>query len=164
MTDKKIFSNYIVESLDDRTHSTYARVTVKAPGGDVTVDPIGLPLIFDDTDAFVLYENTSDISALTNDSTLPDGSPVCIMAGPAAGAGVRQDVTITAAGVEMTVMFRDGTAVMDRMDYGLLDVNGVVATGTTPALAAKQAEFKLQLEKQRVKDVAEAVAADPKLV
>jgi hypothetical protein len=163
MTDRKIYSNYIVESLDDRTHSTYARVTLKNAGGTIVVDPVGLPVMSDSAGAFKLYDNGDDISAVTA-STLPDGSPVAILVGSARGAGVHDDLTVTAAGVEVTVMFRDGHAVFDNIDFGLLTTSGVIATGLTAANAGEQTAFKLQLEKQRVKNVEKAVAADPKLV
>lgn len=164
MTDRKIFSNYIAECNNDRTHSTYARVIVKNAGGDVVVDPIGYPVISDNAGAFKLYANTDDIAAVTS-STLPDGSPVGIIVGGARGAGINQtDETITAAGTSMTVLFRDATAVFDSINYGLTDVDGVIATGATEADAGEKAAFALQLEKQRVKNLELAPAADPKFV
>lgn len=163
MTDRKIYSNFIVESLDDRTHSTYARVTLKNAGGDITIDPVGLPVMSDSAGAFKLYDN-GDVIASVTASTLPDGSPVAILAGTGRGAGVHDDLVVTAAGVEVTVMFRDGTAVFENLDYGLLDTSGVIATGLTAADAGEQTAFELQLEKQRVVKVVKAVAADPKLV
>jgi hypothetical protein len=163
MTDRKIFSNYINEYAEDRTASSFARVTLKHADADTTIDPLGLAVISDDAGAFIFYENTSDISAVTS-SALPDGSPVGIVVGTAEGAGMHSDITVTAAGVEVTVMFRDGTALFENIDWTVADTSGTPATGVTAALTAKQDEFTLQLEKQRVKGLTKAVAVDPKYV
>ena len=163
MTDRKIYSNYVVENANDRTNSSWARVTLKHADADTTIDPIGQPVVSDNAGAMIFFENTTDLSLVTS-SPLPDGSKVGVVVGTARGAGVHPDATVTAAGIEVTVMFRDGHMVMDNIDWAVLDTSGVAATGVTAALAAKQTEFRLELEKQRVKNVAKAVAADPKLV
>lgn len=163
MTDRKIYSNYINGNKEDRTSSSFARVTLKHADADVTVDPLGLPVISDSAGAFVFYENGSDISAVTA-STLPDGSPVAIVVGTAEGAGMHDDLTVTAAGVEVTVMFRDGTAQFGNIDWTVETTAGVAATGVTAALTTKQAEFTLQLEKQRVVELESATTVTPKFV
>lgn len=158
MTDRKIFSNYINAFAEDRTASSFARVTLKHADADAVMDLIGQPVISDSAGAFIFYENTSDISAVTA-STLPDASPIGIIVGNAYGAGSHDATTVTAAGIEVTVMFRDGTAIFDNIDWVCAP-----AVGVTAALTTKQTQFTVQLEKQRIVDLKKSVAADPKFV
>jgi len=163
-TTRKIFSNYVNSFQDDRTMSSFARVTVKNAGGNAIVDPVGLPVISDSLGAFVPYANGADITAVTA-STLPDESPVAVIVGPAHGAGMNtHDVTITAAGTEVTVMYRDAVIKGDNIDWAWLDTAGVAATGVTAADATEQADFITQLEVQRVKNLTSAEVVDPSYV
>ncbi len=163
MTDRKIYSNYVNEVANDRTSSSFARVTLLHPDANVTVDPIGLAVISNNAGAFVFYENGSDIALVTS-SALPDGSPIGIVVGTAEGAGISPNLTVTPAGVEVTVLFRDATVISSNIDWTVQTVAGTAATGVTAALAAKQAAFVTQLEKQGVKQLAKAAPAAPKFV
>ena len=163
MTDRKIYSNYVAGSAEDRTSSSFARVTLKHADANVTVDPIGLPVISNNAGAVVFYENGSDIAAVTS-SPLPDGSPIGIVVGNAEGAGIHPDTVVTAAGVEVTVMFRDATAIFDAIDFKVLTTAGTAATGVTEAVTTKLAAFKTQLEKQGVVELKRATTVTPSFV
>ncbi len=163
MTTRKIFSNYVVETAQDRTNSSYARVTLKNAGGTVVIDPVGLPVMASAADAVKLFDGGDDL-ALVTASPLPGGAKVGIVVGSARGAGVSDDVTVTAAGVEVTVLFRDAHVVFDNIDFGLKTTAGVIATGLTQASGPEQTAFRNELEKQSVKNVAKSPAAAPKLV
>lgn len=163
MTDRKIYSNYVAGSAEDRTASSFARVTLKHADADVTVDPLGLPVISNNAGAVVFYENGSSIAGVTS-SPLPDGSPIGIVVGSAEGAGIHPNIVVTTAGVEVTVMFRDGTAIFDNIDFKVLTTAGTAATGVTEAVTTKLTDFKTQLEKQSVKELKKATTVTPSLV
>lgn len=163
MTDRKIYSNFVTESAQDVPASSFARVTLKHPDANVTIDPVGLAVISDNAGAFVFYENGSSIALVTS-SALPDGSPIGIVVGTAEGAGVHPNLTVTAAGVPVTVVYRDASVQHSNIDWSVLTTAGTAATGVTAALTAKQNEFKLQLEKQRVKNVGSATTVTPTFV
>ena len=157
-TFRKFVSDYVSEDFaTPSSRPSFATVTLK--GADEVVDPIGLPVIWDDTDSFVFYKEASNISALTTESDLPDGSVVGIVVGAIEGFGHNEaDVTVPAAGVSVTIMYRDGV-VLDNLDFLLTQVDGSV--DAAPALAAKQAAFKTQLEKQGLVVQAVATTVDP---
>lgn len=157
-TFRKFVSEYVAEDHSSAAaRPSFATVTLK--GGDEVIDPIGLPVIWDDTDSFVFYKEASDISALTTESDLPDGSVVGIVVGDINGFGHNnEDVTVPAAGVKVTIMYRKGT-VLDNIDFLLTQTSGSVEG--SPALTAKQAAFKTQLEKQDIVVKGVASAADP---
>lgn len=157
-TFRKFVSEYVAEDHSSpAARPSFATVTLK--GGDEVVDPIGLPVIWDDTDAWEFFKEASDIASLATESDLPDGSVVGIVVGDVNGFGHNsENVTVTAAGVKVTIMYRKGT-VLDNIDFNLTDVEGGV--DAAPALAATQAEFKTQLEKQDIVVKGVASAADP---
>lgn len=159
-TYRKFVSNYVIEDISSASaRPAFASVNLK--GADQVIDPIGLPVIWDGTDSFVFYKEASDISALTTESSLPDGSLVAVVVGDKRGFGENTlDVTVPSAGVTVTVMFRDGV-VVDNLDFDITEVDGSV--DAAPALAAKQAAFKTQLEKQRVVVKSVAITAEPSL-
>ena len=161
-TTSRYFSNYIAEHADDRTLSSFARVTVTA-ASDTEIDPIGQPVIATSATQMTFYDNGDDISAVTA-SPLPDGSKVGIIVGPADGAHLSNvnPTTITAAGVEMTVMFRNGVGKGDNYDWSVVDTSG--APSVTPANAAEQAAFIAELEAQRVYNLESAEIVDPSYV
>lgn len=146
-TYRKFISDYVLEDHSSATaRPSFATVTLK--GADEVIDPVGLPVIWDNTDSFVFYKNASDISALTTESDLPDGSVVGIVVGALEGFGHNEkDVTVPAAGVKVTIMYRDGV-IAGNIDYALTQVDGSV--DAAPALAVKQAAFEKQLEKQDI--------------
>lgn len=165
-TERKRYSNYVVSTQRTVLNNQCSkRVTVKAAGTDAIVDPIGLPVVWDDTDSFIPWENGSDLSLLTTEPDGLGGALVGIIVGSSEGEGQNlDDITVTAAGVQMTVLFRDATIIGDNIDWAWLDVDGVAANGVTAALTAKQLEFTNQLEKQRINVVDKATVVDPSYV
>lgn len=120
--------------------------TVNAEAATDTVEePIGIPLVWDNTaSAFVRYVD-QDISAVTG-SPLPDGSPVAISVGDRRGAGFNTtDVTLGTTPVQLTALYRDA-----QVDYAGVDFGAA----TTPNIN----EFKQAMEEQRVVEVAAASA------
>lgn len=149
----KIFSNYVTNTLDDRTHSSCERVTVKSASA-TEIHPFGVPVISDGAGSFKLYEATDDIATVAAAaSSLSDGSPIAVLVGDATGMGqYTEDLKLDATGVEATVVYRDAT-VVDNLDWSL--------TGTPAEIEAAKAAFYLQLQKQRVKVVSLGVVANP---
>ena len=156
-TTRKFVSKYVSEDFETAvTRPSFATVLVK--GASQVIDPIGLPVISDSAGAFVFYKEASSIPAVTT-STLPDGAPIGIIVGSKEGFGHNYDnVTVTAGGVYMTVMFREGVVIQDQIDFAITTVTGTV--DAAPALSTKQAAFKLQLEKQGIflKDKATSIS------
>lgn len=116
----------------------FERVTVHA-AANTKVSPLGTPVVWNATnDRFELLADGYTIPA--EDSTLPNGAPVAIAVGAAQGVGFnKDDVTVTAAGTELTVLFRGAAAIVgDAIAY---------ASGVQ---AATKAVFEKQLEKQGV--------------
>lgn len=157
-TYRRFVSDYVAEDHSSpAARPAFATVTLK--GADEKIDPIGFPVIWDDTDSFVFYKEASDIAALTTESDLPDGSPIGIVVGDNRGFGENtRDVTVPAAGVTVTIMFREGT-ILNNINFSITQVDGT--EDAAPALAAKQAAFKTQLEKQRIVVKGVADVADP---
>lgn len=154
-TYRKFVSNYVIEDFETNTsRPSFATVTLKGAGE--VVDPVGLPVISDGAGAFVFFKEASDIAG-TAASALPNGAKVGIVVGDSAGFGHNSfDVTAVAGGVPVTIMYREGV-VVDNIDFSIKQTNGSVEA--SPALAAKQAAFKAELEKQGlfVAPVAETV-------
>lgn len=81
----------------------YALVDVKGSGD---IEPIGTPVVWDDTDAFEVYVD-QDITALTTNSTLPNASPIGVTVGTYEYIGSNEaDVTLSATATKMWVLFR----------------------------------------------------------
>lgn len=161
-TTRKFYSDYVVETRPNTLDNQCSkRATVKAPGADIVVDPVGFPVVFDGADSYIPLENTTDIAGTTAPS-ISDGGLVGIVVGAATGEGHNEaDVTITSAGVEMTILFADATIVEDAIVWGFEDVDGTAGDGVTAALAAKQAEFLTYLAAQRVFAKSKATVVDP---
>ena len=157
-TFRKFVSNYVAEDFETATsRPSFATVVVK--GASQVVDPIGLPVISDSAGAFVFYKEASNIATVTA-STLPNGSPIGIIVGAKEGFGHNtENVTVTAGGVNMTVMYRDGVVLGDNIDFAITQTTGTV--DGAPALSAKQIAFKLQLEKQGVVLKSKAATTTP---
>lgn len=141
----------LVKAFDKMGHQqgvvvSFATVDVK---GSTTIEPIGTPLVWNNTtSAFEVYV-AQDISAVAGTPALPDGSPICVTVGTKEGHGVnRADVTLTSTATPMTVMFRSGAVVNEGIEWGT-------------AVAGDQAEFVLQLEKQGVVVIDAATTATP---
>ena len=159
---RKFLGNYVI-SKDEKTLENQCSAVVTVKGADEVVDPIGLPVIWDDTDSFEFYDNSSDISALTTEPDGLGGAVVGIVVGDSRGEGLNEfDVTVPAAGVPMTVLFRDAVVNGDNIDWSVTDVDG--AASVTPAAGAVITAFTNQLEKQRVNVKSSATEVDPTYV
>lgn len=135
-----------------------ARVMVSAVGSDLSLDPIGTPLIYSiaDGNTFVPFVDQSPTAADALGSSLPNQSPVCLVLGPAKGAGMGDGPIVIADGdsVELTVLFRGNFTVKRAgIDYA-----------TAAVSAPRQADFELQLEKQNISVKAAAQTVDPSFV
>lgn len=152
---RKQYSEFVKQTghmeTDGAGNFYFARTDVQSIGGgaDETVEPIGIPVIWNNTDGqFEQYDGTITVAAaLANDSVLPDGAVCGFIVGPAAGKGLNEeDVVLTAAGTEVTVLFRGDAFIVDK---------GI--TWHAGADAGEQALFLKQIEKQ---DIAVQVNAD----
>jgi len=145
-TDNKYLSELIAGPVpfvsSDHANFYTARVDIYANGADLDLDPVGTPLVYDAAAGggnFVPYI-AQDISLVTT-SSLPDESPVCLLIGPATGAGsASSNITVTdGSSLEVTVLFRGPIAV----NQDGMDLTGIAAGDVT--------EFVAQLEKQAVR-------------
>lgn len=118
--------------------------TVDAEAATDTVeDPIGTPLVWNNTNSSFERYLAQDISAVTG-SPLPDESPVCVSIGDRRGAGFNTtSVTLGTTAIQLTAFYRDG-----QISYGGVDFGAATDENIT--------EFKVQMEKQRVAEVASA--------
>ncbi len=158
-TDNKYLSELVsgpvpFESSDHANFYT-ARVVVEAitGGGDLSLDPVGTPLVYDPVNTVFVPYVAQDISAVTT-SSLPDESPVCILIGPQEGAGLASENIAIAedATATVTVLFRGPMAIKDDgMAWGAIT-------------SQNQIEFRAQLEKQEVRVKAATTAVTPSFV
>lgn len=126
----------------------YALVDVKGSGD---VNPLGLPVVWNGTDAFEVYL-AQDISA-TGASSLPNEAPVGVTVGSYEGVGANfEDTTLSATATKMWVAFRGEGAVK----------NAGIQWGA--ATSGDQDEFRVQLEKQGLAVVYPVAAANPSFV
>lgn len=135
-----------------------ARVMVSAVGSDLSLDPIGTPLISSVLagNTFIPFVDQDPTDADAQGSSLPNQSPVCLVLGPAKGAGMGDGPIVIADGesTEVTVLFRGNFTVKKAgIDY-------VTAAVSAPS----QADFELQLEKQNISVKAAAQTVDPSFV
>lgn len=157
-TDRKKVSDYVSELRKGKTFDQCVRRVTVANATDVTIDPIGMPVIWDDTSDYEFYTNASDISGLVTPPA--NGLKVGIVVGTDQGFGVNEDtVTVGAAGVELSVLFKDAVVVSEMIDWSVTDVDGVA--GVTPAAGAVQTAFLDQLEIQDVQAKTQADTTDP---
>ena len=125
----------------------YALVDVK---GSTTIEPIGTPVVWNNTDAFTPYI-AQDVTALTTDSTLPNEAPVAVTVGTYEYVGANEaDVTLTTTATKMWVMFRGPAGVKEE---------GI--EWNAGSNAAAQAAFRVLMEKAGVAVVASASLAAP---
>ena len=127
-----------------------------------TVEPMGIPVIYDSvTNAWVIYNtNDEDIAAAitANDSTLPDHAPIAVVVGNKFGVGFNpEDVTLDvdggAAPITVVAFFRGANnagVVFEGIDF----TAGGVTTGD-------QAAFRSQLEKQGIMVIDNAEVITP---
>lgn len=123
--------------------------TVNAEAASSTTEePIGIPMIWDNTaSAFVRYV-AQDIAAVitANNSPLPNKAPLLISIGDRRGAGFNTtDVTLSTTPVQLTGLYRDAQVSYAGVDFGT-------------ATSGDVTEFKEQMEKQGVVEVATAAA------
>lgn len=114
------------------TNYSYAIVDVKGSGD---IDPIGQPLVWDGTDAFVPFV-AQDIGA-TPASVLPNGAKVAISVGETFAGQNRADVTLSATATQLVVIYR----------HAEVDKGGVYVTGIG---GGDLANFYTALESQGV--------------
>ncbi len=155
-TDNKYLSELIAGPVpfasSDHANFYTARVTVEAisGGGDLSLDPVGTPLVYDAVNTVFVPYVAQDISAVST-SSLPDESPVCILIGPAEGAGLASENIAIAddSTAEVTVLYRGQLAIKDDgMAWGAIT-------------APNQAEFIAQLEKQKIRVLPATTAVTP---
>jgi hypothetical protein len=159
-TPRKFLSTY-VETFYDMPNKEFSFAPVTVTHGSTKVfDPIGMPVIWNGTN-FIFYTNTTLISDLTTDSTLPDGAYVGIVVGSSMGAGINDvDVSVGTGGTTLYVMFRGPGAVKtDKIDWAVTDTSG--ASAVTAALTTQQGKFIKQLEKQGLAAVTSATTVVP---
>ena len=156
-TTRKNISDYVGGFTEVHGVEYCCAVVTVANATDVTIDPVGQPVISDDSGDFVFFDNTTVIADLTTDSGLPDGSAVGIVVGSSEGFGVStEDVVVGSAGTELYVMFRGpASAKVDNLDWDV---------ASTPAEAAQIALFTKQLEKQSIAAISTATSVSPTYV
>ncbi len=133
-------------SGNSANHSFYMKSVEVFAVGDLELDPVGTPLIFDNTvdsgaGGFVPFTGQSISGAPAQNSTLPDQSPLCLVTGPQGGAGLGDGPIELTAGQRMmvTVLFRGPVSInQSGIEYP------VAVTGPNKAL------FESQLEKQNI--------------
>lgn len=130
----------------------FAQVTVVA-GSDTNIDPIGTPIIWNDTDdEWNILANGDTVP--TDATNLPNGAPMAITVGSAEGVGHNKaDVTVGTGGTVLTVMFRGPAGIVKE---GITYPSGV--------LSATQTVFEDQMEVQGIAIVPSADDVVPKFV
>lgn len=152
-TQRGFISNLVagVSSYEEDTKTNFNLETILV-GGTAAIGAIGIPVIYNaDTEVFNVYVAQSIAGAITaGGSPLPDGSVIGVLVGDRFGFGFdKQDVTLTADGVPMTVLYRgDATILNSGMVWGTAD-------------AAAQAAFLAQLEQQRITTIETATEVTP---
>lgn len=152
-TQRGFISNLVagVSSYEEDTKTNFNLETILV-GGTAAIGAIGIPVIYNEaTEVFNVYVAQSISGAITaGGSPLPDGSVVGVLVGDRFGFGFdKQDVTLTADGVPMTVLYRgDATILNSGMVWGTAD-------------ATAQAAFLAQLEQQRITTIETATVVTP---
>lgn len=134
---------------------TYQLATVEVgAASEADVQPMGLPVVWNNTAGYFEVFIDQDISAVTG-SPLDDESPCAIVVGDNRGFGFNnEDMTIGTTPVKMTAIYNGigGVTVnYEGVDFGT-------------ALAADVAAFKVQMAKQLVKAGKAAQAATVSLI
>jgi hypothetical protein len=149
-TERKTYTDFVkgVSTFENEVAADYnfARVGVK---GSTVIQPLAIPLVWNNADsAFEVYVAQT---IPTDDSSLPNGSPVCFVVGQKEGRGVNKaDVTLSGTAQDLTVLFR-GQAVVSKDEI----VWGAADTGA-------KAAFLMAVEKQDIAAIESADAADPR--
>lgn len=122
--------------------------------GTLAINPIGTPLVWDNTASSFAVYIAQDFSALTT-SPLPDKTPICITVGDNRGVGFNDaDVQLQATTpVKMTVLFRGDASIMEAG----LDWNA----GTN---STNQGLFKAKLEQQKIAITETATDVTPSFI
>lgn len=147
----ELIKGYDTFQDDAGVNFNFAIVDVK---GTLAVDPIGTPLVWNNTTSSFEVYIAQDFSSITT-SPLPDKTPICITVGDHRGRGFNDsDVQlISGTATKMCVIFR-GTAAISEAG---LDWNA----GTN---ATNQGLFKTKLEQQRIAVVTDADTVNPTYV
>jgi len=128
----------------------FATVDVK---GTAAIDPIGTPLVWNNTTSAFEVFIAQDFSAIAT-SPLPDKSPICLTVGDNRGVGFNEADTqlIADTATKMTVIFRGEAGVSEAgLDWG-------TANGTNQGL------FKNKLEQQKIAIVESATEVTPSFI
>lgn len=133
----------LVKSTDSASTSnfSFALGSVRTSSGSLVAAAPGTVVIWDNAlTAFRPVANNDTIPAQA--STLPDGAPVAIVAGTAAGAGIMpSDVTFTTTPQSVTLLYRGAGKTEVYADAFLYDVSVLTATRNL---------IRTQLERQGV--------------
>lgn len=169
---QRIYVSEVVKGMrnfDNTNGFNYELATItltnanNADAGDITtpsVEPIGIPVIYDSAnDQWVIF-NDSDAgiaAAITaDDSTLPNRAPIAIVVGNEFGFGFNpNNITLDADGEDVTVLYR-GTGEVAVVRDSIKWTAGGVTTST-----ANQDAFVEQLEKQGIAVITNATVVVP---
>ena len=151
-TERKVFTEVVKGVAEFENISgvdyNYARAACE---GSAAIEPMGVPMVWvAASDAFEVFVAQA---IPTVDSSLPDGSPVCIVVGQKEGRGVNKaDVTLSSTSQDLTVLYK-GAAV-------------IVSEGVTwgSISGANKALFLKALAKQDILSTTSATVADPAYV
>lgn len=134
----------------------YAVVTVEAlsGGGDVTISPLGSPLIYSDANDVYIPFVAQDPTAVTEGGT-PDEAPVVLTVGMPSALGKNDADIVIAEGetAEVLAVFRGPLSIKQ---------DGIEWSGSSSA--GNKAAFVLQLQKQGISNVPSATDADPSFI
>lgn len=119
--------------------------------GAAAVEPMGIPMVW--VAANSAFEPYLAQTIPTTDSSLPDGSQVCIVVGQKEGKGVNKaDVTLNGTSQDLTVLYRGQAAVVtEGITWGAVS-------------APNKALFVTALEKQGITVISAAELAAPSFV
>lgn len=145
-TSRKQLSQ-LLTAASETFHNDDASFATVAVTGSGSAEPIGTPIVWNDTDKkWVKYAAATDIDA-TKTSTLPNGAVVALTVGTQEGVGRNfEDLTLTAGGVNARVVFRGAEVQNGGIEWGAIN-------------STNQAAFVLQLQKQGVNVVQNAANA-----
>lgn len=149
-TGRKYLTDLVkgVDSFSEDSAVRFSYETV-AVGGTGEVDNIGIPLVWVNANSRFEVYVAQDISAVTG-SPLPEGFPIAISVGDKFGVGRnRADTNLATSGQQMTVLYAGPAAITNE---------GIVWGSAT---SGDQDEFRDQLEKQRMRIVANATTVTP---
>ena len=152
-TGRKIISDLIkgVMTYEEDTATNFNYETIAVGGGAGNIEPIGIPVIWDNADTRFEVFVAQDIPTVkgTGGSPLPGGSVIALLVGDALGKGNNQADIDISSDVKATALYRgDATIVNEGIDWGA-------------ASAPQQAAFLAELELNRITTIANAEVVTP---